>query len=599
MVVAGRPNEACVSVLQPSSAHDRRGRATRRGSRAASARSSSRAGFSVLNAAWRTNRDFLGKGLRFPVSDQPERRRVELAARGERAPVDLHHPRHRARRAHQPPATSAARSTTSCSRRTTTSPPRAPRSTARKRSTSSSRASRRSTCRAQPNADEPNRLDIRIEYVIAGKNDKRNLVFPFYLKNEDDEAAPPHRQQRYERPRSMIPPPKLDDRTLPRHRRGSHLDDPALRAGVDESQSVRSGHHADRARRVDDRPAHLSAQPGSRQELRRVPEPARHQAARAARGEGARPVRARRGRREAARAARHAGVDAAGDRGAHGHVRDRARRRWSSTARPDRCFSYFDEAYSENSRYIDPAARRASTTRSRSSPARSASSATSTSSDPRFANTGEASLLRVFLGTPERGGRDLARLLEWEYWDGTRWKELAARADRRRSRRGRVPRPAPVRADDGQPRRGSVDARPARRGARSRPRTPRSTRSARASRSSARACCRRRRTRTSTTTRSSQLDLVKNLYPFGKEPKVDCILYLACDELLQTRRRVHLDRDAARRFSSGTCVRLVPEAFDFDEDSIAVPLEGAPVDATRLQLAVDVCPTEAISLSEA
>ncbi|HEY1554584.1 MAG TPA: GPW/gp25 family protein [Kofleriaceae bacterium] len=45
-------------------------------------------------------------------------------------------------------------------------------------------------CRAGPNPDEPNRLDIRIEYVIAGKNDKRNLVFPFYLKNEDDEEAP-------------------------------------------------------------------------------------------------------------------------------------------------------------------------------------------------------------------------------------------------------------------------------------------------------------------------------------------------------------------------------------------------------------------------
>jgi phage baseplate assembly protein W len=44
---------------------------------------------------------------------------------------------------------------------------------------------------AQANPDEPNRLDIRIEYVIAGKNDKRNLVFPFYLKPEDvDEAAP-------------------------------------------------------------------------------------------------------------------------------------------------------------------------------------------------------------------------------------------------------------------------------------------------------------------------------------------------------------------------------------------------------------------------
>src|SRR6478672_9532629 len=36
------------------------------------------------------------------------------------------------------------------------------------------------TCAAIANADEPYRLDIRIEYVIAGKNDMRNLVFPFY-----------------------------------------------------------------------------------------------------------------------------------------------------------------------------------------------------------------------------------------------------------------------------------------------------------------------------------------------------------------------------------------------------------------------------------
>jgi phage baseplate assembly protein W len=50
------------------------------------------------------------------------------------------------------------------------------------------------TCLAQANPDEPNRLDIRIEYVIAGKNDKRNLVFPFYLRSEDEEtgdAGPP------------------------------------------------------------------------------------------------------------------------------------------------------------------------------------------------------------------------------------------------------------------------------------------------------------------------------------------------------------------------------------------------------------------------
>src|SRR5512146_2312340 len=45
-------------------------------------------------------------------------------------------------------------------------------------------------CDARPNPDEPNRLDIRIEYVIAGKNDKRNLVFPFYLRNEDGDPPP-------------------------------------------------------------------------------------------------------------------------------------------------------------------------------------------------------------------------------------------------------------------------------------------------------------------------------------------------------------------------------------------------------------------------
>ena len=44
-------------------------------------------------------------------------------------------------------------------------------------------------CLAQPNPDEPNRLDIRIEYVIAGKNDKRNLVFPFYLKPEEERES--------------------------------------------------------------------------------------------------------------------------------------------------------------------------------------------------------------------------------------------------------------------------------------------------------------------------------------------------------------------------------------------------------------------------
>ena len=43
-------------------------------------------------------------------------------------------------------------------------------------------------CTAAGNADQPNRLDIRIEYMIAGKHDKRNLVYPFYLRSEDDDV---------------------------------------------------------------------------------------------------------------------------------------------------------------------------------------------------------------------------------------------------------------------------------------------------------------------------------------------------------------------------------------------------------------------------
>src|SRR5262245_34943650 len=94
-----------------------------------------------------------------------------------------------------------------------------------------------------------------------------------------------------------------------------------------------------------------------------------------------------------------------------------------AAARPDRCFSYFDDGYAENTRYIDPLPGQ------QDPPFEVFAGAQRIErylylSDPRFANTGEASLLRLFLGTPERGGRDLARLLEWEYWEGTRWKDL-------------------------------------------------------------------------------------------------------------------------------------------------------------------------------
>jgi uncharacterized protein len=43
-------------------------------------------------------------------------------------------------------------------------------------------------CKAYPNPDEPNRLDIRISYQIAGKSEKKNLVYPFYLLKPEDEV---------------------------------------------------------------------------------------------------------------------------------------------------------------------------------------------------------------------------------------------------------------------------------------------------------------------------------------------------------------------------------------------------------------------------
>ena len=48
----------------------------------------------------------------------------------------------------------------------------------------------RVACRALPNASQPNQLDLRIEYVISGLNNEKNLVFPFYLKNDNEAETP-------------------------------------------------------------------------------------------------------------------------------------------------------------------------------------------------------------------------------------------------------------------------------------------------------------------------------------------------------------------------------------------------------------------------
>src|SRR5678815_1566452 len=203
-----------------------------------------------------------------------------------------------------------------------------------------------------------------------------------------------------------------------------------------------------------------------------------------------------------------------------------------STARPDRCFSYFDDSYSENSRYIDPPPGVIDAAFEVFAGAQRIDSFLYLS-DPRLGNTGEASLLRVFLGAPEHGGRDLARFLEWEYWEGTRWKELEPaqiEVDR-----GEVAFLGPLRFEptsvhhiEGLWMRGRLAEVP---------QSPEHTEIDTI------------RVRVEVVGEGLlptqayanldnnaflALDLGKNLYPFGKEPKIDCILYLACDELLQT-----------------------------------------------------------------
>ena len=44
----------------------------------------------------------------------------------------------------------------------------------------------RVTCHALPNPAQPNVLDLKVEYVIAMTNTEKNLVFPFYLQDPND-----------------------------------------------------------------------------------------------------------------------------------------------------------------------------------------------------------------------------------------------------------------------------------------------------------------------------------------------------------------------------------------------------------------------------
>jgi predicted phage baseplate assembly protein len=203
-----------------------------------------------------------------------------------------------------------------------------------------------------------------------------------------------------------------------------------------------------------------------------------------------------------------------------------------TSSRPDRCFTYFDDSYSENSRFVDPAPGTVNDSFEVFAGAQRIERYIYMS-DPRLGNAGESSLLRVFLGTPEHGGRDLARLLEWEHWDGTRWKDLTPSTIE--VDRGEVAflgplkfEPTEVHAVEGLWMRGRLAEVP---------------------QSAADTEIDTIRLRVEVVGEGLlptqayanldnnaflPLDLSKNVYPFGKDPKADCILYLACDELMQT-----------------------------------------------------------------
>jgi hypothetical protein len=86
----------------------------------------------------------------------------------------------------------------------------------------------------------------------------------------------------------------------------------------------------------------------------------------------------------------------------------------------DRCFSYFNETYADNSPFLNGA---------RPEGFEVFAGADRVDrflylGDPRFQSLNDSAVLRVNMTCPDHGGRDLSRLLEWEYWNGRRWREL-------------------------------------------------------------------------------------------------------------------------------------------------------------------------------
>ncbi|MEI7858794.1 MAG: ferredoxin [Acidimicrobiales bacterium] len=58
--------------------------------------------------------------------------------------------------------------------------------------------------------------------------------------------------------------------------------------------------------------------------------------------------------------------------------------------------------------------------------------------------------------------------------------------------------------------------------------------------------------------------------------------------------QVVVDRD--RCIGSGNCVFWAPASFELDDEGMSVPAERTPDSLEALQVAVDGCPTKAISI---
>ena len=125
----------------------------------------------------------------------------------------------------------------------------------RERSPSGSRGSSVEDVDPSPTSDDAALIRINITYRVKATNDRRNLVYPFYVIPHEDRIA---------RPTMPLPAPESRRSQVPGHRRRGQAAHPAVLPGVDEPQRLRPRCRADRAVRLDERDGAVPRQPGAR-----------------------------------------------------------------------------------------------------------------------------------------------------------------------------------------------------------------------------------------------------------------------------------------------------------------------------------------------